>query len=130
MNAQTPAKQLRVVKHPSRPDCLSVTDGLNHLAECASYEATATPERLAQIKSDAALFVASYTAFDQAGRELGIDAAELARTIPLAEVIRYALDYAQLHTTAHDRRDVGRPDQVDAARVTLAKLADALKVTI
>lgn len=78
--------------------------------------------------STAQLLAASYTAFDRAGRELGIDATELAESIDLAEVIRYALDYTQLHTPAHVTHNVGRPDQTAAARTTLAGLRALMAV--
>lgn len=77
---------------------------------------------------DAALLANAYTAFDHAGRELGVDAAELAASVDLAEVIRYALDYAQLHTARPG--DVGRTDQTKSARMTLAPLAALLKVDL
>jgi hypothetical protein len=79
---------------------------------------------------DAALLAASYTAFDAAGRELGIDAAELALSIDLAEVIRYALDYALLNSERHKANYVGRPDQVQAARGSLAKVAELMQVKL
>lgn len=82
------------------------------------------PER----EANKELLAASYNAFDKAGRELGVDAAELARTIDLAEVIRYALDYAQLHTDAHDRKDVGRFDQVQVARHVVARVKKLMGV--
>lgn len=77
---------------------------------------------------DAALLAAAYTAFDEAGRKLGVDAATLARSVDLAEVFRYALDYAQLHTAAHVKQDVGRVDQIQAARTTLAPLAGLMNL--
>lgn len=40
------------------------------------------------MEANARLLTASYTAFDRAGRELGIDAAELAESIDIAEMIR------------------------------------------
>ena len=39
-------------------------------------------------EGDARLLAASYTAFDKAGRALGVDAAELAESIDFAELIR------------------------------------------
>lgn len=41
-------------------------------------------------KAEARLFAAAYTAFDKAGRELGLDAATLAESIDLAALIRAA----------------------------------------
>ncbi len=65
---------------------------------------------------DARLYAASYTMLDAAARELGVDAVELAESIDLAEVIRYALDYSQLHSAKPG--DVGRLGQtVEAARL-------------
>ncbi len=72
---------------------------------------------------DARLLAAAYTAFDKAGRELGIDAATLAERIDLADVICFALDYAKLHTDVHARQEVGRPDQARAARLSLDNIA-------
>lgn len=42
----------------------------------------------AEEEANARLLASSYTAFDKAGRELGIDAAELAEKIDLAALIR------------------------------------------
>ncbi len=69
-----------------------------------------------------ALLVAAYTAYDKAGRELGIDATALAQSVDLAEVIRYALDYSLLYTGA----ETGRTDQVQAAQHALSKLAELM----
>ncbi len=43
-----------------------------------------------ELAHDLALLAASYSAFDKAGRELGVDATELAKTIDLAALIRAA----------------------------------------
>ena len=42
------------------------------------------------LPAEAALFAAAYTAFDRAGRELGVGAVELARSIDLAALIHAA----------------------------------------
>ena len=76
------------------------------------------------------LLAASYSAFDAAARELGVDAVELAKSLDLASVIRYALDYSQINTRAHSVGDVGRTDQLQAARRTLAPLAKLMNVEI
>ncbi len=81
-------------------------------------------------RANRALLAAAYTSYDRAGRELGVDAATLAQSIDLEEVIRYALDYAQLHSPAHDKKDVGRLDQVRAARKTLGPLAALMGVEL
>ncbi len=43
-----------------------------------------------QKKANAELLAASYSAFDKAGREMGVDATELAKTLDVAAVIRAA----------------------------------------
>jgi hypothetical protein len=40
-------------------------------------------------EEDAELLAAAYTAFDRAGRELGIDAATLARSVDLVGILRF-----------------------------------------
>lgn len=47
-------------------------------------------DRIPERDANRALVAASFTAFDRAGRELGIDAAELARAVDLAALIRGA----------------------------------------
>lgn len=46
------------------------------------------PER----RANAALLAASYTSYDKAGRELGVDATKLAESVDLAALIRTARD--------------------------------------
>lgn len=43
-------------------------------------------------EANARLFAAAYTSYDKAGRELGVDATELAKTIDLAALIHNAQD--------------------------------------
>ena len=103
------------------------------LFACVSYQTKAFEKMsandlpLEQAKPIAALLAASYSAFDKAGRELGIDAAKLASSVDLAEIIRYALDYSQLHSRTSDKGNVGRIDQVKAARLILAPLVALMK---
>lgn len=48
------------------------------------------PDTADEDEANARLLAASYTAYDKAGRELGIDAAELAKSLDLAALIRAA----------------------------------------
>jgi len=48
-----------------------------------------------QQEANTALLAAAYTAFDKAGRELGIDAAELARTLDIAAVFQVLADLGE-----------------------------------
>jgi len=106
INAQTPG--------PIAPgQNLPVTASL---APCFNLRGEPNPfleERCKDEDANARLLRAGFNAFDKAGRELGIDAATLAERIDLAEVIRYALDYATLHTAKDG--DCGRLDQVKQA---------------
>lgn len=59
----------------------------------AAFEFGSGFEPSEQERATARLLAASYNAFDKAGRELGIDAAELAERIDLAALIRAARDW-------------------------------------
>lgn len=65
----------------------------NTLLASVSYRTKAFPLSkddwtLEQAKPIAALLAAAYTSYDKAGRELGIDATELAQSVDLAALIR------------------------------------------
>lgn len=129
MNAQTPGP---INPQTDEPSGLCTQKGFTLWTEQGYVLAERRPNTCdtppGDMEANAALLAAAYTAFDEAARELEVDAAELARVLPLAEVIRYALDYCQLHTAAHDKRDVGRLDQVEGARMTLARTAKLLNL--
>lgn len=53
---------------------------------------------------NAALFTAAYTAFDRAGRELGLDATELAKSLDVAALVKYAAGQVVTAGDLHARK--------------------------
>ncbi len=125
MNHQSPGP---LAVHGSTVDALHYLHGANRVCDLTKPSGFYRSPR--ETEANAALLAASFNSFDEAGRALGVDATELAKSLDLASVIRYALDYAQLNTTAHDLKNVGRIDQTDHARRTLAPLAELMQVKL
>lgn len=98
---------------------------------CPGYEQGACLASVGNItnrEGDARLLAASFNAFDKAGRELGIDAAELAERIDLAALIhaaRHALAYldTQPNATPGSIAEVGQCGARYLLRTELAKLS-------
>lgn len=63
-----------------------------------------------QAEANAALLASSYSAFDKAGRELGIDACELAESLDLAALIRAAKEV--VNELDHDTLGAGTSARV------------------
>lgn len=76
--------------------------------------------------SNARLLAAAYTAFDKAGRELGLDAAELAEAVDIAGMIRALAECKEvIRNFRGDRLPIREPwvnETFDAACAVLAKL--------
>lgn len=70
-------------------------------------------------KRDARLLASAYTAFDRAGRALGIDAAELAESVDLAGLIQAA---HHLLTNAESVSSGQRPNGTTSLRAELSVL--------
>lgn len=64
------------------------------------------------------LLASAYSAFDKAGRELGIDASALAQSIDLAALIRDARDMQRMLEGSLPRR----PGRLDTIAAQLAKI--------
>lgn len=84
INAQTPGPVAAVSPHPGQWALVPVNHG--KAPECWTLAYVRDFQR--NDAENARLFAASYNAFDKAGRELGIDAAELAERIDLVTLIR------------------------------------------
>jgi hypothetical protein len=82
--------------------------GTRHMLTCADGP---TPP-------DARLLASAYSAFDRAGRTLGIDAAELAERIDLATVLRWA---AWAGTQPGNLPDEMSPEHADARNADVRK---------
>ena len=103
MNAQTPGPLITDTSH--KADREGVTLWMDDV-----IIADVVPDQHGQHKPNAALLAASYSAFDRAGRELGIDAATLAASLDLAALIRAA------------REAVTEPSPDTPALIALARL--------
>lgn len=125
MNAQTPGP---IIACPSGP----VMQGYSQPLAIAQQ---GTPNLVAGVFGDvkggqsvaeanAELLAASYSAFDRAGRELGMDAVELARSLDLVALIQSHRDTLQALSVfwALEMGDT-QNDTIDAARAILAKIA-------
>ncbi len=76
-------------------------------------------------KPTAALLAASYTSYDKAGRELGVDATKLAQTVDLAGLIKIAQNVANqgfVGGCSPQSMLRGIHDMQDRLRAVLAKL--------
>ena len=118
MNKQTPGPVIvgkRSVKWGGQP-----------IKAAQDYIATTNPGLLAA-EANAALLAASYSSFDKAGRELGVDATKLARFVDIAELIRAALhvhnlennpDYGSRGSVVWDKEYLARNRALGAALVS------------
>jgi hypothetical protein len=72
------------------------------------------------------LFAASYTAFDRAGRDLGVDATQLATSLDLGALIRTAEDLLADAERMDKRLLAGQPDP-GCGKGTVTRMRAALK---
>lgn len=116
INSQTPGpvrnwlNQDLLGRHPNGIDDLVIA----YLANTGLFKATETQ------RANARLLAAGYTAFDKAGRELGVDAAELAEKLDLTALINAALavNNARL-LSSRDVRVIGAQVRLSAALAPL-----------
>lgn len=116
INQQTPGPLMvgrRRFSHEGQP--------LNADGEQVAY----TLPHLLASEANAALLAASYTAFDRAARELGVDAVELAESLDLAAIIGTLRDLSDAIECADEcARMIGANDPVAIrARALLSKLS-------
>lgn len=88
INQQT-AGPVRWIGTSGRPKTIAYLESLNP-GDADTYLAFVEPGSLKP--ANATLLAASYTSYDKAGRELGVDATALAQSVDLAALIRAAQD--------------------------------------